>query len=80
MLTGPMLSDRPATVLNVLLDEYLKSDTPVASDEIARSLGQKISSATVRNTKVRLQGEPGYRHCTESPGPTIATDPTGLSL
>ncbi len=74
-----MLSDRPATVLNVLLDEYLKSDTPVASDEIARSLGQKISSATVRNTKVRLQVEPGYRHCTESPGPTIATDPTGLS-
>ena len=79
MLTGPTLNDRPATVLNVLLDEYLKSDTPVASDEIARSLGQKISSATVRNTKVRLQGEPGYRHCTESPGPTIATDPTGLS-
>ena len=35
-----MLSDRPATVLNVLLDEYLKSDTPVALDEIARSLGQ----------------------------------------
>ena len=40
MLAGLMPSDLAATVLNVLLDEYLKSDTPVASDEIARSLGQ----------------------------------------
>ena len=79
MLAELMLSDPAATVLNVLIDEYLQFASPVASDAIARSLGQKISSATVRNTKVRLQGEPGYRHCTESPGPTIATDPTGLS-
>ena len=35
-----MLSDRSATVLNVLVDEYLDSATPVASDEIARSLGK----------------------------------------
>ena len=74
-----MLSYRAATVLNVLVDEYLKSATPVAPDEIARTLGQKISSATVRNTKVRLQRELGHRRRTESPNPSVATDPTGLS-
>ena len=54
-----MLSERAATVLNVLVDEYLQSATPVASDEIARSLDQKISSATVRNTMAQLT-EDGY--------------------
>ena len=54
-----MLSERAATVLNVLVDEYLQSATPVASDEIARSLDQKISSATVRNTMAQL-AEDGY--------------------
>jgi len=54
-----MLSERAATVLNVIVDEYLQSATPVASDEIARNLGQKISSATVRNTMAQLT-EDGY--------------------
>ena len=54
-----MLSERAATVLNVLVDEYLQSATPVASDDIARSLGKKISSATIRNTMARLT-ENGY--------------------
>jgi len=54
-----MLSERAATVLNVLVDEYLRSATPVASDEIARSISQKISSATVRNTMAQLT-EDGY--------------------
>ena len=49
-----MLSERAATVLNVLVGEYLQSATPVASDEIARNLGQKISPATVRNTMAQL--------------------------
>ncbi|MCH7735883.1 MAG: heat-inducible transcription repressor HrcA [Chloroflexi bacterium] len=54
-----MLSGRAAAVLNVLVGEYLQSATPVASDEIARSLDQKISSATVRNTMAQLT-EDGY--------------------
>ncbi|MCL0054154.1 HrcA family transcriptional regulator, partial [Dehalococcoidia bacterium] len=54
-----MLSERAATVLNVLVGEYLQSATPVASDDIARSLGKKISSATIRNTMARLT-ENGY--------------------
>ncbi|SVA32272.1 uncharacterized protein METZ01_LOCUS85126 [marine metagenome] len=39
---GLMLSERAATVLNVLADEYLQSATPVASGEIARSLSQMV--------------------------------------
>ena len=54
-----MLNERAATVLNVLVGEYLQSATPVASDDIARSLGHKISSATVRNTMARLNDD-GY--------------------
>ena len=54
-----MLSERAATVLNVLVDEYLQSTTPVASEEIARSLDQKIRSDTVRNTMAQLT-EDGY--------------------
>ena len=54
-----MLSERAATVLNVLVGEYLQSATPVASDEISRSLGQKISPATARNTMAQLTDD-GY--------------------
>ena len=49
-----MLGERAATILNVLVGEYLQSATPVASDDIARSLGNKISPATVRNTMSQL--------------------------
>ena len=54
-----MLTERGATVLNVLVGEYLQTATPVASDEIARSLDQKLSSASVRNTMAQLTEE-GY--------------------
>jgi len=59
MLAGLMLSDPAATVLNVLVDEYLQSATPVASDGIALSIGKKIRFATVRNSMARLT-EDGY--------------------
>ena len=54
-----MLSNRAATVLNVLVSEYLRSATPVASEDIARSLDHTISPATVRNTMSQLT-EDGY--------------------
>ena len=54
-----MLSERAATEQKVLVGEYLHSATPVESDGNARSLGKKISSATIRNTMVRLT-ENGY--------------------
>ena len=54
-----MLTERVATVLNVLAGEYLQTATPVASSEIAQTLDQKLSSASVRDTKARLIEE-GY--------------------
>lgn len=54
-----MLSERAATVLNVLVGEYLQSATPVASDDIARSLDHHISPATIRSTMSQLT-ENGY--------------------
>ena len=54
-----MLTERAATVLNVLVGEYLQTATPVASDKISRGLDQKISSASVSNTMAQLTEE-GY--------------------
>ena len=54
-----MLGERAATVLNVLVGEYLQSATPVASDDIARNLPHQISSASVRTTMSQL-AEDGY--------------------
>ncbi len=54
-----MLTERASTVLNVLVSEYLQSATPVASDDIARSLDHRISPATIRNTMSQLT-EDGY--------------------
>ena len=54
-----MLNNRAATVLNVLVSEYLQSATPVASEDIARSLAHTISPATVRNTMSKLTDD-GY--------------------
>ena len=54
-----MLTEQAATMLNVLVGEYLQTATPVASNEIARTFDQKISSASVPNTMARLTEE-GY--------------------
>jgi hypothetical protein len=59
VLAELMLCGRAATVRKVLVDECLQSDTSVVLDENARSLGQKISSATAHNTMARI-AEGGY--------------------
>lgn len=63
----PMLSYRTSTILNLLVDEYVQTAAPVASDGIARSpaLRQaqdkrlRVSPATVRSAMSRLT-EAGY--------------------
>ena len=54
-----MLSERSGTILNILVEEYISSATPVASEEIARRSPIKVSPATVRNAMSRLADE-GY--------------------
>ena len=77
-----MLTIRASTILNLLVDEYVQTATPVASDGIARSPALKVSPATVRNAMSQLTEEGyisrphvsaggvpsdlGYRHYVES--------------
>ncbi len=77
-----MLSHRTSTILNLLVDEYVQTGAPVASDGIARSPALRVSPATVRNAMSKLTdggyisrphisagGIPsdlGYRHYVES--------------
>ena len=79
-----MLSQRTSTILNLLIDEYVETATPVASDGIARSPALRVSPATVRSAMSQLTeagyisrphvsagGVPsdmGYRHYVESIG------------
>lgn len=80
----PMLSHRTSTILNLLVDEYVQTATPVASDGIARSPALRVSPATVRSAMSQLTEEGyisrphvsaggipsdlGYRHYVESLG------------
>jgi heat-inducible transcriptional repressor len=77
-----MLSHRASTILNLLIDEYVQTATPVASDGIARSPALGVSPATVRSAMSQLTEEGyisrphvsaggvpsdlGYRHYVES--------------
>ena len=54
-----MLTQRAGSVLNILVNEYISTANPVASDEIARLSPTKVSSATVRNA-MSLLTEEGY--------------------
>ena len=54
-----MLSYRTSTILNLLVDEYVQTATPVASDGIAHSPALRVSPATVRSAMSQLT-EGGY--------------------
>ena len=54
-----MITERAGTVLNILVNEYINTATPVASDDIARLSPIRVSPATVRNAMSRLTEE-GY--------------------
>ena len=54
-----MLTHRAGSVLNILVNEYISTANPVASEEIARLSPTKVSPATVRNA-MSLLTEEGY--------------------
>ena len=54
-----MLNQRAGSVLNILVNEYINTASPVASEEIARRSPDKVSPATVRNAMAQLT-EAGY--------------------
>lgn len=52
-------AERRASVLKAIVEEYVQTATPVASQSIARSRDLGVSSATVRNDMTQLERE-GY--------------------
>ena len=54
-----MLTTRQETILKLMVDEYVTTATPVASESIARTPELAVSPATVRKEMVELE-EAGY--------------------
>lgn len=54
-----VLTERRAAILQLIVDDYVRSAVPVGSENIVRSHGLGLSSATLRNEMARLE-EDGY--------------------
>lgn len=77
-----MLSQREERILQVIVDQYIETATPVPSEDLSKNYTLRVSSATIRNEMVRLEQEgyivrphtsaggiptdKGYRHYVES--------------
>jgi heat-inducible transcriptional repressor len=51
----PHISDRQRRILAIIIEEYVSSARPVASEHIVGHYGLNVSSATVRNDMVELE-------------------------
>lgn len=54
-----MLTERQELILKIIVADYTRTATPIASEAVARSEGLDVSSATVRNDVAALR-EQGY--------------------
>ncbi len=75
-MPAPPLDDRSRSILKILVQIFLASGEPVASEMLARRLRHSISSATVRNVMARLE-RLGYL---EQPHTSAGRVPTDLGL
>jgi heat-inducible transcriptional repressor len=87
-----MLDERKASILRVVVEEYIETAQPVGSGHVARSPGMHVSSATVRNDMALLEQEgflrqphtsagriptdKGYRYFVDSLGGDVTLDRT----
>jgi heat-inducible transcriptional repressor len=53
----PALSERKERILKAIVEEYIRSAAPVASEALVREYHLGVSSATVRNEMVELEAE-----------------------
>ena len=74
-----MLTKRAGSVLNILVNEYISTANPVASEEIARLSPTKVSPATVRNAMSRLTEEGYISRPHVSAGPFLPTGATATT-
>jgi len=56
-----MLTERKSQILRYIVNDYINTAVPVASNAVARDSGLDVSPATVRNEMVALEEE-GYIH------------------
>ena len=73
MAERPDLSSRKATVLHVVVEEYVSSGEPVGSETIAERADLGVSSATIRNEMAALE-EQGYLSHPHTSAGRIPTD------
>ena len=52
-----MLTTRQETILNLIVDDYIKVGTPIASESLARNHSLGVSPATIRNDVAELEHE-----------------------
>ncbi len=68
-----MLKDRQKTILDAVIQEYIRTACPVASRDLAVSLRPKLSPATIRNEMLQLD-ELGYLRQPHTSAGRIPTD------
>lgn len=66
-------ADRRAAVLRAIVEEYVQTAQPVASQSIAQTRSLGVSSATVRNDMTQLERE-GYIHQPHTSAGRVPTD------
>ena len=49
------ISERQRNILSIIIEQYVSTARPVASEHIVNSYGLNVSSATVRNDMVELE-------------------------
>ena len=54
-----VLTERRERLLRFIVDEYVRTAQPVASNSVVQRTGLPVSSATIRNEMARLEDE-GY--------------------
>ena len=53
------LTDREEKILNLIVDDYIRTSTPIASESLVRNHALGVSSATIRNDVAELE-QGGY--------------------
>src|SRR5262252_935276 len=67
------LSDRARDVLHAIIREYISTGGPVGSQQLARTSGFEVSSATLRNVMADLE-ELGYLEKPHTSAGRVPTD------
>ena len=68
-----MLTDRKRSILQIIVDEYINTPVPVASEGVAQKMPVEVSSATIRHDMAELE-EDGYTTRPHSSAGSVPSD------